>query len=185
MKKILLLAMLLCFGLSFGQTKKTLKLLAEIQNEWTANEYGIPEYIKISNNLNQTKNDLFDKCIGHLKRVSDLDFEILEKSDTKDFIRVEIKTLARSFLGMRAYAIYNGTISFKDHKMRIKLTLDKWTGNGTPVPAKEAYPFYKNGIDKNFEGRNFYESHKTIQPLINSLAINIINFEDKSNNDDW
>jgi len=185
MKKALLLAMLLSVGLSFGQTKKTLKQLAEIQNDWTANEYGIPEYIQISNNLNQNKNELFDKCIGHLKRVPDLDFKILEKSKTKDFIKVEIKTLVRTFLGMRAYAIYNGTISFKDHKMRIKLTLDKWTGNGTPVPAKEAYPFYKNGIDKNFEGRNFYESHKIIKPLINSLAKNIIEFKAKSNNEDW
>jgi len=184
MKKILLLAMLLCFGLSFGQTKKTLKQLTEIQNEWTANEYGIPEYIKISNNLNQNKDDLFDNCIGHFKRVPDLDFVILEKSETKDFIKIEIKTLVRTFLGMHVYAIYNGEINFKDHKMRIKLTLDKWTGNGTPVPAKEAYPFYMNGRDKNFEGRSFYESHKIIKPLINSLSTNIIEFK-HPNNDDW
>jgi len=185
MKKALILLILLLFTvLNFGQTKKTLKQLAEIQHDWTANEYGVPEYIKISNNLNQTKNELFNNCIGHLKRVPDLDFKILEKSETNDYIKVEIKTLVRTFLGMHVYAMYDGEINFKDHKIRIKLTLDKWTGNGTPVPAKKAYPFYMNGRDKNFEGRSFYESHKIIKPLINSLSINIIDFK-HPNNDDW
>ena len=184
MKKVLLLTLLLCTGLSSGQTKKTLKQLTEIQHDWTANEHGVPEYIKISDNLNKTKEDLFNNCIGHLKRVPDLDFKILEKSVTKDFIKVEIKTLVRTFLGMHVYAIYDGEINFKDHKMRIKLTLDKWTGNGTTVPAKEAYPFYLNGRNKNFEGRSFYESHKIIKPLINSLTNKIVEFKHQ-NNDDW
>lgn len=185
MKKTILLVILLITGLSLGQTKKTLKQLAEIQNEWTANEYGIPEYTHIKSNLNLTKNELFNNCIGHLKQVSDLDYKILKKSDNHDFIDIEIKSLTRSFLGMHVYAIYVGSISFKDHKIRIKLTLDKWTGNGTPVPAKEAYPFYKNGVDKNFEGKNFYESHKTIKPLINTLTTNIIEFKAIQNNDNW
>lgn len=184
MKKILLFAVLLCCGMSYGQTKKTLKQLAEIQGDWTANENGIPEYIQISDNLIQSKGDLFDNCIGHLKRVPDIDFEILETSETKDFIKVEIRTLVRSFLGMHIYAVYDGEINFKDHKMRIKLTLEKWIGNGAPVPAKHSYPFYMNGSDKNFEGRSFYESHKIIKPLINSLSTNIINFE-QPKNDDW
>ena len=72
MRKLTLLALLLTIGLGFSQSKKTLKRLAEIQGEWTANDKGIPEYIKISENLDLSKEELYNQTMGHLKKVLDL-----------------------------------------------------------------------------------------------------------------
>jgi len=191
MKKTIILTMLLMVGFSFGQSKKTKKLLAEIKNEWTPNQYGVPEYIKTFENLNLTKETLVNNAIKHLKQVSDIDCVITEESETKDQLKIKLTTLVRKDSDYKTYAIYLGSIDFKENRIRIKLTLNKWLGvesNGReyPIPVKESYPFNKIGTDKNYEGKSFYKSHKIILPLINSLAENIIIYKEEPNNtDNW
>ena len=205
MKKIVLLLVVMV-GLCniHAQSKKVMRMLDQIEGEWKLNKKGVPEYIKIFDNLSTTKKQLFKNTIAYFNYDSLHDIEILEKDGDYNQVKIKYQKKAEDscFLGacIDIIPVYYGIIEFKENKMRLKLALSKWLLITLPNSPHEeinykniteTYPLDKNAVaqyaGKNDYGKAFYNAHKNITQIIDQLGNNIINYKEdtSSESSDW
>jgi len=184
MKKVLLLVLLLTVGLSFGQGKKTLKMISEIEGEWKLNENGHPFYEIIVNNGNLTKEQLYNNAYNGLYHGADEDYTVLTSTLDKINFKFTEQVHMSGYGNGTTYVsgVYNGKVEFKKDKFKITLTLIRWITNGgiadENINLTSTYPLKKtkeHEVGVNMYGKSFYKAHKKTPEILKSIKHFILN----------
>lgn len=200
MKKVAILLMLVFISFNgFTQNKKTKKLIAEIEGQWTLDENNHVVYTKIIEDINLSKDEIYTRALGYFTYNYGDGDSVVQVQD-KDKGTIIAKGLyGNTHIGSSLVVYIFDTwhilrIDIKEKRVRIILSLTNYnytvSGGSSPdakskVPIHSSYPINPKGHTKNQFGKAFYGSHKAAEKTLKSLEKSLLEGNTSKSKEDW
>lgn len=168
----LILFLSIAFSVS-AQTSKTKNLLKEIEGFYEVDNSGNITYVRVFDDLNLTEKEIYDRANSYIVyKYNDANSVIQERNEAAGrIIGKGIFPNVHSATGLvtRYFSVVHIIrIDVKEGRCRVMLTLTEYkvasvdmysniTNFQTNISA--TYPFNEAGVEKNFYGQAFYNSH--------------------------
>jgi hypothetical protein len=182
MKKITLL-LLLTITISFSQTKKTKKLLAQIEGKWKLDDNNNITYIKIIEDLDLKKDEIYTRALEYFTYNYGSGKSVLQVQDKDKGLIIGKGLYSKTHIGFSLVSYIFDTwhilrVDIKKNKVRIILSLTYYdftvSGGSSPdtnskILIANSFPVNPKGRLKNQFAKAFYGSHLRAQKTL--LAI--------------
>ena len=182
MKKITLL-LLLTITISFSQTKKTKKLLAEIEGQWKLDDNDNITYTKIIEDIDLSKDEIYTRALEYFTYNYGSGKSVIQVQDKDKGLIIGKGLYSKSHVGASIVTYIFDTwhilrVDVKDNKVRIILSLTYYdftiSGGSSPdVYSKEfiisSFPVNPKGRLKNQFSKAFYGSHLRAQKTLATI----------------
>ena len=189
MKKIAILLMLtLVTSVTYGQNKKTKKMLAEIEGQWSLDDNGNFSYTRIVEVPEiKSKDEIYNRALNYFVYNYGSGKSVIQTQD-KELGRIIGKGLYKNVhIGISLITTYVDCwhivrVDIKDGRARIILTLTEYdkkiVGGNTPpsyssLKVKQSFPINPKGNQKTVMGKAFYKSHLSAIATLDALEKSI------------
>jgi len=178
MKKYALI-LVLCFAITNidAQTKKTKKLISEIEGQWEQDDNGNITYTRIIEDLNLPKDKIYTRALEYFTYNYGDGSSVIQIEDKEKGLIIGKGVYKNVHIGNSIIAYIFDTwhilrIDVKENRARIMLTLTNYdftvSGGDTPDSTRKEvisqnYPINPKGRIRNQFGKAFYASHKKAQ----------------------
>jgi Domain of unknown function (DUF4468) with TBP-like fold len=184
MKKIILLVLVcITFSSSYSQSKKTKKLLAEIEGTWEKDENDNITYTKLIENLNLSKDEIYTKALEYFTFKYSLHNSVIQVEDKENGIIIGSGLFKYAYIGFTINVhefdtVHILKIYIEENKATISLTLSDYyitNTDGSKILSSNkrsissTFPVNPQGKSKTLFGKAFYGSHQKAQESLLAL----------------
>lgn len=186
-------------AISFGQSKKTTRMLKEIQNEWTLDENNKVSYQRILEIPNLTKDQLYHRMLTYFvdNQVAEYDFQTKDKDKGVIYLKSVFENIHDNgrggMLSVNVDCLHSLKVEIKEKRVRLTLTLVLFDildsinySNRYKKRVEDSFPVNPLAESKTITGKSFYKSHLAAIQTLDKIEKMIKTVGDlKNSNNDW
>ena len=189
MKKIMIVFLVtLVTSATYSQSRKTKKMLTEIEGKWNLDENGNVSYTRIIEVPEiKSKDEIYNRALNYFVYNYGSGKSVIQTQD-KELGRIVGKGIYKNVhIGMSLITTYVNCwhivrVDIKDGRARIILTLTEYdkriSGGNTPdvlssFKVEQSFPINEKGNQKTVMGKAFYKSHLSAIATLDAIEKSI------------